>query len=49
LRIVSAVALADGRCEFLAVAPISAAEPEARGAHPALQAQPLPLPYPLPE
>ena len=48
-KIVSAAALADGRCEFLAVAPISAADPEARGAHPALVAQPLPLPYPLPE
>lgn len=49
LRIVSAVALADGRCEFLAVAPISAADPETPGGHPALEAQPLPLPYALPE
>jgi folate-binding protein YgfZ len=53
LRVVDAVSLADGRCEFLAVTTLSgdgAAEGSA-GAQPGvtlLEAQQLPLPYPLP-
>ena len=49
--VVEAVRLADGRCEFLAVARLPGAEPESGGAEAAasVDAQPLPLPYPLPE
>jgi hypothetical protein len=45
------VRLEDGRCEFLAVTqlPGAAAEAGAAPAERALQAQPLPLPYALPE
>jgi folate-binding protein YgfZ len=59
LRVVEAVARADGRCEFLAVAAITASmrasgpqdeAGEAAAPHAAiLRAHPLPLPYPLPE
>jgi hypothetical protein len=50
-KVVRAAARADGRCEFLAVAPLVA---EAHGAQPrsqtrALEAEPLPLPYALPQ
>ncbi len=55
-KVVNAVSLADGRCEFLAVAPLSTEDTEAhamaheaRGGAGALEAQPLPLPYPLPQ
>jgi folate-binding protein YgfZ len=51
-KVVDAVPLEDGRCEFLAVAPLVAGdEPETpEGAENRTQdAQPLPLPYPLPE
>ncbi len=49
--VVEAARLADGRCEFLAVARLPGAEPESGGAEAAasVDAQPLPLPYPLPE
>ncbi len=51
-RVVEAAPLADGRCEFLAVAPLDArAEPETEGedpTHPTLDAESLPLPYDLP-
>jgi len=51
-RVVDAVALGDGGCEFLAVAPLPGTEPEAEAAPgqagPALEAEPLPLPYELP-
>jgi tRNA-modifying protein YgfZ len=53
-RVVEAVQLPDGRCEFLAVAPLDAradsegdAEP-ADSAHPLIDAESLPLPYDLP-
>jgi hypothetical protein len=55
LRVVEAVSLADGRCEFLAVAPLSAAEnANAELAHASpvptvVEADALPLPYPLPQ
>jgi tRNA-modifying protein YgfZ len=49
-KVVDAVRRADGRCEFLAVAPLTGADgdaaPEA-AAH--VEAQPLPLPYALPD
>jgi tRNA-modifying protein YgfZ len=49
VQVVNAVRLADGRCEFLAVAPLAgAAEPAAAGAA-ILDAEPLPLPYVLPQ
>ena len=50
-KVVDAVRLEDGRCEFLAVAPLpgAAAEATAAPAERALQAQSLPLPYALPE
>jgi len=50
-KVVDAVRLEDGRCEFLAVTPLpgAAAEAGAAPAERALQAQPLPLPYALPE
>jgi folate-binding protein YgfZ len=52
LRVVDAVSLDDGRCEFLAVTTTgggSAAESTASGAGTTpLEAQPLALPYPLP-
>jgi len=57
-RVVECARLADGRCEFLAVAPLEAratdtapdAEetPPGAGGHPALEAEPLALPYALP-
>jgi tRNA-modifying protein YgfZ len=59
-RVVQAAALADGRCEFLAVAPLSGATEEnppeaatrvagaAVGGSPPLDVVPLALPYPLP-
>jgi folate-binding protein YgfZ len=54
LDVVDAAARADGRIEFLAVAPLettAAAEPSAIGvdAPPLLDCEPLPLPYALPE
>jgi folate-binding protein YgfZ len=55
-RVVDAVALTDGRCEFLAVAPLEPGASEAKSAVAAaaatagvLAAQALPLPYALPE
>jgi tRNA-modifying protein YgfZ len=49
-KVVDAVLLDDGRCEFLAVAPLSAAsEGSESAAHAPLAAQTLSLPYPLPE
>jgi folate-binding protein YgfZ len=55
-RVVEAVPTADGRCEFLAVAPLVAAGPATPEHAPApapgtlvLEAQVLPLPYVLPE
>ena len=54
-RVVEAVQLADGRCEFLAVAPLVAGEPEPRGAASVapdtalIEAEQLALPYTLPE
>lgn len=52
-KVVDAVQLDDGRCEFLAVAPLPGpstepAPPETQAGTP-VDAQPLPLPYPLPE
>ena len=52
-KVVDAVQLEDGRCEFLAVAPlpgpsIEPAQPETQNGTP-VDARPLPLPYPLPE
>ncbi len=46
--VVDAANLPDGRCEFLAVAPLSAAE-GTEGASPTLAAEPLEPPYPLPD
>jgi tRNA-modifying protein YgfZ len=53
-KVVEAVALPDGRCEFLAVAPLVAgapaeAEPTAAAAAHPLEAEQLPLPYRLPD
>ena len=55
-KVVEAVQLSDGRCEFLAVAPLvagAAVEASSSGqgaaAAPETIAEPLPLPYPLPE
>jgi len=55
-RVVDAVQLADGRCEFLAVAPTTSSEaqestppPAASDAHAVLPAEQLPLPYALPD
>ncbi len=50
-KVVEAARLEDGRCEFLAVAPLPGAERESAGAEAAspLDAQALPLPYPLPD
>ena len=53
LKIVDAVALADGRCEFLAVTTLNGDSAAEGAAAPQpgvtmLEAQPLPLPYPLP-
>jgi folate-binding protein YgfZ len=52
-RAVDAVMLADGRCEFLAVAPLEAGEadtspPAGRAATGRVDAQTLPLPYAVP-
>jgi tRNA-modifying protein YgfZ len=47
LKVVRAVALADGRCEFLAVAALAPGEAGAPAA--ALDAEPLALPYTLPD
>jgi folate-binding protein YgfZ len=46
VKVVDAVVLADGRCEFLAVATGTVAATDAAGA--TIEAQQLPLPYPLP-
>jgi tRNA-modifying protein YgfZ len=50
-KVVDAVALEDGRCEFLAVTALEGATAEAgaAAAPAAIKAQPLPLPYALPE
>ncbi len=48
LRVVRAVQLADGRCEFLAVAPLAPGEALA-AAVPPIDAEPLALPYTLPD
>lgn len=50
-KVVEAARLEDGRCEFLAVAPLPGAERESAGGDSAapVDAQALPLPYPLPE
>ena len=53
-KVVEAVQLEDGRCEFLAVAPLVAGAAEEAGRRrqtstPVLDAEVLPLPYPLPE
>jgi folate-binding protein YgfZ len=52
-KVVLAAQLADGRCDFLAVAPMAGAEREATGtvsaAAPALRADQVPLPYSLPD
>lgn len=54
MRVVEAAQLPDGRCEFLAVAPLDArAEADTDGepvdsAHPLIAAESLPLPYELP-
>ncbi|HEX4648669.1 MAG TPA: hypothetical protein VH111_07580 [Steroidobacteraceae bacterium] len=55
-KVVSAAPHADGRCEFLAVAPLSggdleahSAAREAAGKARTIEARPLPLPYALPE
>ena len=52
-KVVDAVPLVDGRCEFLAVAPLIGAEPQAAapasaGPGERLEAEALTLPYPLP-
>jgi tRNA-modifying protein YgfZ len=52
-EVVEAVLLADGRCEFLAVAPLIAGEPQpaaptTTATDERLEAETLPLPYPLP-
>jgi len=60
VRVIEAAALPDGRCELLAVAPIEVhgdaaaaeareAESTAAAAEPVLDAEPLPLPYALPD
>jgi hypothetical protein len=49
-KVVDAVTRADGRCEFLAVTAVAAGEAGEAGAGPkALAAEPLPLPYALPD
>jgi hypothetical protein len=55
-KVVEAVSLTDGRCEFLAVAPMGAAAaadatdaPVATRSAPVIDAEVLMLPYPLPE
>jgi hypothetical protein len=50
-KVVDAVSLADGRCEFLAVAPVAPGEPgePERSDSAQVAADPLPLPYPLPD
>jgi tRNA-modifying protein YgfZ len=47
-RVVEAVSQADGRCEFLAVAPLTAEPADASPAVTAVDAEALPLPYVLP-
>jgi tRNA-modifying protein YgfZ len=47
-KVVDAVRRDDGRCEFLAVAPIARGEPEPSES-PQVDADPLPLPYRLPD
>ena len=47
--VVEAARRADGRCEFLAVAPLAADESGAAGDAPLVQAEPLAMPYALPE
>ncbi len=50
-KVVDAIALEDGRCEFLAVAPLAGAAAESieSADSPAIEARPLPLPYSLPD
>ncbi len=51
-KVVQAARLEDGRCEFLAVAPLPGAQAESGGAEDAtapVDAESLPLPYPLPD
>jgi hypothetical protein len=50
-KVVEAAQLANGRCEFLAVAPVVASNVAAAGepADITVDAEPLPLPYDLPE
>lgn len=51
-RVVDAIALADGKCEFLAVTPIAIGEPDDESATSAAQkldVESLPLPYALPD
>jgi len=51
-KVVEALQLADGRCDFLAVAPLvagSAEEASETGGSPAITAEQTPLPYSLPE
>jgi folate-binding protein YgfZ len=51
-KVVEALQLADGRCEFLAIAPMVAGHTEEAseaGASPAIAAEQMPLPYSLPE
>jgi folate-binding protein YgfZ len=47
--VIEAARLPDGRCEFLAVAPLAGAESAAASAAPAVDAEPLELPYALPQ
>jgi hypothetical protein len=51
-RVVDAVQRAEGRCEFLAVVPLTGSESAPRAAEASsgepLAAEALPLPYPLP-
>ena len=49
LKVVRAVRLPDGRSEFLAVAPVAAGETAAAADSDRIDAEPLALPYPLPD
>jgi folate-binding protein YgfZ len=48
-RVVMAERLEDERCEFLAVTPIAAGEPEGTDGSPAMEVESLELPYQLPD
>ena len=48
-QVVEAVSQADGRCEFLAVAPLISGDAHVRPAATVVEADALPLPYSLPE